>query len=265
MPFQGPIDFLPLPALFAVTFALVWLAVEVGQRLGERRAARAEHETSAAVGAMTTATLALLAFLLAFTFSFAASRLETRRTLLLDEVNAIGTTWLRAATLPEPERSESRALLRRYAEERLAAVKDGSTEAAIRRSEELQKALWDIAAALGARSPDSVIAGLYLETLNETIDLHAKRVNEGLRVRIPLVIWAVLVGLTVAGMAQTGYQTGLGGSRRPLSVPIFALGFAAVIFLIADLDRPQAGWISVSQAPMQELLDSMAELSSARR
>jgi hypothetical protein len=265
MQFQGPIDFVPLPALFLLTFAMVWLAVEIGQRLGERRAVRAEHEKEAAVGAMTTATLALLAFLLAFTFSFAASRLETRRTLLLDEVNAIGTTWLRAATLPEPERSQARALLREYGEVRLEAVRGGMVEPGIRRSEALQKQLWDSAAALAARSPESVIVGLYLQTLNETIDLHAKRVNEGLRVRIPPVVWAVLIGLTVTGMGQAGYQTGLAGSRRPLSVPVFALGFAAVIFLIADLDRPHAGWVRVSQQPMQELVGSMSEVASAPR
>jgi hypothetical protein len=265
MQFQGPLDFVPLSALFLLTVAIVWLPVEIGQRLGERRAARAEHEKESAVGAMTNATLALLAFLLAFAFSFAASRLEARRTLLLDEVNAIGTTWLRAATLPEPERSQARALLREYAEIRLEATREGRLVSAIRRSEAVQKRLWDSAAALAARSPDSVIVGLYLQTLNETIDLHAKRVNEGLRVRIPLVVWAVLLGLTVIGMGQAGYQAGVAGSRRPLSMPVFALGFASVIFLIADLDRPHAGWVRVSQQPMQELVDSMSETAGAPR
>ena len=89
------------------------------------------------------------------------------------------------------------------------------------------------------------------------IDLHAKRVNEGLRVRVPAVIWAVLFVLTALAMGETGYQIGLSSPQRSRSVPVFALAFSVVIFLIADLDRPQAGWVTVNQLPMQELLDSM--------
>jgi len=49
---------------------------------------------------MIAAILGLLAFRLAFTFGVAASRFDTRRELVLDEANAIGTTFLRAALLP---------------------------------------------------------------------------------------------------------------------------------------------------------------------
>jgi hypothetical protein len=101
--------------------------------------------------------------------------------------------------------------------------------------------------------------GLYLQTLNETIDLHTKRVSESLRVRIPAVIWVTLFVLTALAMLEMGYQTGLSGRRRPLSVIPFALGFAAVILLVADLDRLQEGWLRVSQQPMIELLESMTE------
>jgi hypothetical protein len=66
-------------------------------------------------------------------------------------------------------------------------------------------------------------------------------------------------------MAEMGYQTGLSGSRRPLATPALALAFSLVMLLIADLDRPQAGWVTVSQKPMLELLESMAEPSSAPR
>ena len=49
------------------------------------------------------------------TFSLAATRFDTRRSLLLEEANAVGTTYLRAATLPE-RGPEIRALLRKLAE-----------------------------------------------------------------------------------------------------------------------------------------------------
>ena len=265
MQLEGPLDFVPLWGLFALTIALVLGSLEAGFQVGKRRAALPEHENPASAGAMASASLALLAFLLAFTFSFAASRLETRRTVLLDEVNAIGTTYLRAATLPEPERTQARGLLREYVDTRLEAASTGRLDAALQHSEVLQARLWDSAAELAARNPTSIVVGLYLQTLNETIDLHAKRLNEGLRVRIPSIVWAVLFALTVLSMVEMGYQNGLSEKRRPLAVPAFALGFSLVILLIADLDRPQAGWVRVSQQPMLELRASMNEPSSAPR
>lgn len=64
--------------------------------------------------------LGLLALLLGFTFAMAMSRFEVRKQLVLDEANAIGTTFLRAQLLPPPARQEISDLLRQYVEVRLA-------------------------------------------------------------------------------------------------------------------------------------------------
>jgi hypothetical protein len=56
--------------------------------------------------------LTLLALLLGFTYSMSAGRFEHRRQLVIEEANAIGTTYLRAKTLPEPRSSEIQELLR---------------------------------------------------------------------------------------------------------------------------------------------------------
>ena len=257
--YQYGLDFLPLWAFFALTVAVVLASLEAGFRIGRRRAASAEPEKESSAGAMANASLALVAFLLAFTFGFAASRVEARRRTLLDEVNAIGTTYLRAGMLPAAERASARALLREYADVRLEGARSGKVDEAIRRSVEIHGLLWEQAAALAERSPGSIVLGLYLQTLNQMIDLHTTRVTESLRVRVPAAMWAVLFAITVLAMLEMGYQTGLGGRRRPLSTPAFALAFSAVIFLIADLDRPQAGWIGVSQDVLVELRQSMAE------
>jgi hypothetical protein len=256
---QGPLDFVPLWGQFALTLGLVLLSIEGGFEIGVRRAARREPENPSSAGAMANASLALLAFLLAFTFGFAASRLETRRTILLDEVNAIGTTFLRAGALPDADAAQARAWLRAYVDGRLEAVRSGELEVGIREWEQLQKRMWESAVALARANPTSISVGLYMQALNEMIDLHTKRLNESVRVRISLTIWAALYVVTVIAMLEMGYQTGLSGRRRPLSVPAFALAFAVVIYLIADLDRPQAGLIRVSQQPLVELRQSMSE------
>src|SRR6187399_1003979 len=135
------LDALPLWGLFFTVIVLVLAAIEGGYRLGLYRHSRAGDEKEAPVGAMVGATLGLLAFMLAFTFGMAASRFDSRKQLVLEEANAIGTTYLRAAMLPD-QRDEIRALLRSYVDARLSAFQPGQAGEAILESEDIQGKLW---------------------------------------------------------------------------------------------------------------------------
>lgn len=258
MPIHEFLDYLPLWGLFVVTVLVILVAMEAGYRLGRYRRQRTNQEKESPVGAMVGAVLALLAFLLTFTFGMAASRFEARRQVLLDEANAIGTAYLRAALLPEPQRAESRKLLREYVDVRLEAVQPGKTAAALRKSEELHVRLWSQAVAVAEKDPKSIVAGLFIQALNEVIDLHAKRVQVGIRNRIPSTIWAALYAIAVLAMVAMGYHAGLTGTSRSLAVVALALAFAVVLLLNADLDRPQEGLLKVSQQAMIDLQDSMS-------
>lgn len=101
------------------------------------------------------------------------------------------------------------------------------------------------------------MTGLFVQSLNQVIDLHATRVYVGLRSRIPLSIWLVLFGLTFIGMGSVGYQAGISGARRSPEITTLTVAFATVIFLIVDLDRAQEGLLHVSQQPMIDLLKTM--------
>ena len=208
------------------------------------------------MGAIVAAGLGLLAFLLAFTFGMAASRFDTRRGLVLDEANAIGTTYLRAALLPEPHRTEIRTLLRDYVDLRLEAVQPGMTVPARERSEELQSRLWAQAVVVAEKQP-TPITGLFIQSLNEVIDLHAKRVTMGLRNRIPLTIWVALYSTAILAMAGVGYYSGLSSTTRSLATLALAIAFSGILCLIADLDRPQEGLLKVSQQAMVDLRKSL--------
>ena len=132
---NGPLDLLPLWAVFIVILLVVLLSVEFGYRLGKYRRRRREEEKEAPLGTMVGATLGLLAFILAFTFSLAASRFDNRRQLVLDEADAVGTTYLRAGMLPE-RGQQVRDLLREYVAARLDALQPGKLAEGIRRSED---------------------------------------------------------------------------------------------------------------------------------
>jgi hypothetical protein len=175
----------------------------------------------------------------------------------LSEANAIGTTYLRAAMLPEPMRTETRNLLREYVDVRLEAVQQpDKLRAAVSRSEELHNQLWSVAVAVTEKDR-SPITGLFVQSLNEMIDLHATRIMTGLRSRVPGMIWIVLSLLAILSMVMMGYHSGLANSRRSIVVIGLIIGFALVLFLIADLDRPGQGTLRVSQQAMIDLRHSM--------
>jgi hypothetical protein len=258
MPISGLMDYLPLWGSFAATVFVVGLSIECGHRLGHYRRRSSEEEKEAPVGAIVGATLGLLAFILAFTFGLAASRFDARRQIVVEEANAIGTTYLRAGLLAEDGRSvRIRKLLREYVDARLEAVQSGDVERLLRRSDELHRDLWNEAEAVGRQQPNSIVVGLFIQALNETIDIHAKRLLVSVQSRLPGVLWGVLYLVTILTMVGVGYYEGLSKSKRTLALVVLVLTFAAIISLVADLDRPQEGLLTVSQQAMIDLRNMM--------
>jgi hypothetical protein len=261
MQIAGPLDALPLWALFIFILAIVLLSVECGYRLGKYRRSRHEEEKEAPLGTMVGATLGLLAFILAFTFGLAATRFDIRRQVLLNEANAIGTTYLRAGMLPD-RAQQIRDLLRAYVGARLEAVQSGKVAEGVRRSEEIQQQVWLEAETIGQKTPNSIVVGLFVQSLNQLIDLHAERLQAGLRSRIPGAIWIGLFAVAALSLATMGYHAGLSGTRRSLAIVAVAVTFSVVIELIADLDRPQEGVLRISQ---QALLDVQRSMNSSQQ
>ena len=252
---SGIIDALPLWALGIITITIVLLSIELGWRLGNRNRQRSEKEKEAPIGAVVGATLGLLAFLLAFTFGMAATRYDTRRSMVLQESNAIGTTYLRADLLPESQRTETQNLLREYATLRIQGAATIVSPEGMAKAANLHDRLWAIAVAVDKKT-DPVMVGLFIQSLNETIDLDEVRVTAN-RNQIPDIIWYSLYLITMLTMAEIGYQFGLSGTRSWTVTILLALVFTAVILLIADLDRPQQGLLQVSQQAMMDLLDKI--------
>jgi hypothetical protein len=259
--YSEPFDVVPLPGLLLISAALLWLVLEIGYRYGIWRHAHLPDERDQPVGAMVASILGLVALVIGFTFSLAASRFDARRVTVLEEANAIGTCYLRARLLPEPEQSEIARLLREYVEIRVAAVREQKPEEAIERSETIHGLLWDQAASAAEKNQASMMTGVFIQSLNNVIDVHAKRVMVGLRSRIPLVIWAGLFGLSMLGMAAVGYQAALTTSRRSPAMVGLVFAFTIVLMLIADLDRGQDGLLRVSQRSMLDLQRSMQPAS----
>jgi len=243
-----------LGLLYIITVVIVLLSVVCGLRLARYIRRQEKRGPEAPVGSIVAAILGLLAFILAFTFGMASSRYDTRKQLLLDEVNAIGTAFLRTDFLPETQRRESRKLLKKYVDIRVEVVNQPEKmPQAIVDSELIHDRLWSQLTPLSNQANNSILVGLYVQSLNEVIDLHSKRVTVGLQYHIPGTIWLTLYFVTILAMAAVGYQFGLADTSSWLSILLLALSFSAVILLIADLDRVSEGFLKLSQKPMFSL------------
>lgn len=237
------------------TFIVLFLAFEGGMFLGKKHRMISEPKDRSPIGSIVGATLGLLAFLLAFTFGIAASKFDDRRMLVIDEANAINTTYLRAGYLSNPYRIEIRNLLKEYVSLRLEGIKSGNIEQAVKGSEDVQDRLWNQTVSLAEKYSNSEAVALFIESLNDVIELHAKRVNLGIYVRIPMIIWIALFFVTILAIGSVGYQIGLIHAHYLGISLLLILTFSSVIVLIADLDRPQEGFIKVSQQSLIDLID----------
>jgi hypothetical protein len=90
------------------------------------------------------------------------------------------------------------------------------------------------------------------------IDAQGKRLS-AVRNRMPADVLLALFGIVASAFA--GYTSGIEARRSRWPVYITGLLISAVILLILDLDRPNSGFIKVSQQPMIDTAANIAGFS----
>ncbi|HEY4122961.1 MAG TPA: hypothetical protein VGM36_00020, partial [Rhizomicrobium sp.] len=141
----------PLPLIGVLLLAAMAIAAACGFGLRNHfdRSAPAGKDSGSQEGYIVSAVLGLLALLLGFTYSLAIDRFETRRQLVLEESNAVGTAYLRAQLVGEPHRSRLSGLLVQYAANKvaLARAKPGTGAGLLKTNDRLITDLWAAEAA----------------------------------------------------------------------------------------------------------------------
>jgi len=240
-------------ALAAGLLLLLLLALEGGFRTGRRTLRKRAIEMTSQVGPLQGAILGLLGLLLAFSFAAAGARFLERQDLILHEANAIGTAYLRADLLDEPYRSELRAALKRYAEHRIDVgrrLRSGLMSADLAEAEQLHAGIWNAARDGVAARPAAMLT--VLAPVNEVIDLHATRVA-AIEKRLPPLVLVSLIASSMLAVWAIGYGAGLAGPRHvPLTFALTIL-ISLALWITIDLDRPRAGLIQLSDAPLEAL------------
>jgi hypothetical protein len=251
-----------LLVIAAVLFAAMCCAAVIASLLQSRtrqRSSEGDDKEGGQEGYVVSAVLGLLALLMGFTFSLAVDRFETRRHLVLEEANAIGTAYLRAQLLAEPDRTRMTNLLLQYTDNRIALAKAAPGGAPQQRMMKTNDALLtDIWAATSAAFEG--IKGLpfsntYLNSVNALIDLDASR-KTARAARVPAEVFAVLFVYLIVAAAVLGYV--LRGARGRIAGGFLLALLTLSLVLIIDVNRPTLGGITESQQPMEDLQQSLA-------
>lgn len=241
--------------IIAGLMVLFWTIGEVAFRCGRRHSLRRLPGENPQSQAIEAAVLTLFGLLLGFTFSMSAQRFEARKQGLLEEANAIGTAYLRAALVEPPATAAIRDSLRGYLDARLehyqAPLNEPQLQAANVKADGFQRQAWELAVAAGQKKP-TPLSALLISALNEMIDLREKQTVAFENI-VPQTVLAFLLFLALIAVSVVGYLNGIGKARQSLLCLVFGGVVASTLFLVIDLDRPRRGPIRLSHTSLLRL------------
>ena len=212
-----------------------------------------DEETVEADGSfMLSSVVGLLALLIGFTFALAIDRFETRRALVLEEANAIGTTYLRTQLLEEPHRARISRLLVEYTDNRIeiAQLRDEEARRLVGRNDRLVTELWIATVAAWPTIRGMDFSSSYVDSMNTVIDLNESR-KISRQAKVPYEVYLVLFVYLTATAGLTGYTRKT--PRERWSALFLFLLLTMTLMLIIDIDRPVDGGINASQRAMEDL------------
>jgi len=236
-------------ATFAV-FLLVGmlLLLEFGRRCGKIRLAADPQGARDGLSTVDGAIFALLGLLTAFTFSGAASRFDSRRALIVEETNDIGTAWLRLDLLPPEAQPALRDSFRKYVDARLEFYRlmpdITAARGALDRANELQSAIWRQATAATGSGAAASAPMLLLPALNTMFDIASTRAAT-MQFHPPVIIYATLGLVALISSLLAGFAMAGSRQRSWIHMAGFAMVTAGAVYVILDLEYPRLGFIRV--------------------
>ncbi len=237
-----------------ILIVAILLLMEAGRRFGIRwRSSNGENSLGGS-GTVEAAVFGLMGLLIAFTFYGAETRFETRRSLIVDEANAIATAYLRLDLLPETAQPELRQSFREYVHSRLAIYQKipdweamDALNSELRHSTALQRQIWKHAVAASKNAASPAVQTLVVPSIDRMIDI-ATIQTVALQSHPPAAVWgmlalALLVSCLLAGYSMSGSRT-----RNWVHIVAFCLLFSAVIYVNVDFEYPRMrGFIRIDE------------------
>jgi hypothetical protein len=254
---QEWLDRVPVWGVFLLFTVLTFGCFEGGFRLGVWWQAREPGEQEGPTDMLVGSLLGLMAFVLAISLGLATDRHDARRSLVVEEATALATAYQRADYLPSAEAAQLKALLRAYLPLRIV-TDPAAVPANIARSAALARQMWTIEVTAAQSGNNSDLIASLGESLNAIVAVGEQRVVAGVYARVPQTIMVLLLAGSALSLAMVGYSAGIKGRRSVLSATVLILTLGVVTILVVDLDRPQEGFLTVSQQALVDVQRFMA-------
>ena len=248
------LNFLPLWVNYILVVLLIILAIRSGMFFARRRKKSGEIDDDSSINTLVGATLGLLAFILAFTFSLSSSRFDARKNFLLEEVNSIETSWLRAGLVESPIKEQLKKELEEYTAIRIFGIDNPEQiQEVLEKSQNIQSNIWVLITNLTqSDNGNHVINGLLISSVNDMFDFQTKRVSKSLIDKIPGFIWGALFLLVFIAMFEVGYLLGRAETSNWVLIFALSMAFSAMIIIIVDLDSV-TGFITINSQVLYDM------------
>jgi len=243
----APVNYsLVLAGLALGFFVLLLIAMQIGKWLGAGTDAKGGSSASIIEGSV----FALLGLLVAFTFSGAAQRMADRRDLLVQEVNAIGTAWLRIDMLDASQQPALREQFRRYVDGRIDYYRNvadlAHRDAVAAKVAAMQKEIW-ATSMQAARSSVPPFAASYAGAVNEMFDM-ASAQTVAQKVHPPIATYAFLGFLALVAAVLVGLNLASSNRDSLIHRLVYAVVMTAALYIIIDFEFPRIGTIRIDQS-----------------
>ena len=244
-------------------FVLVLLVVlEAGYRIGLSQRKHWKDADSGGGNLILTSMLGVLALILAFTYAAAVSRFDARKQGAILEANVLSAAFYRADLVAEPGRTELKQALHDYAltrvfkQERRITREEGND--IIKKSLDAQAKLWPIITAqiFPQSQPVPVVLSLVASSVNKVHDSHTARLA-AVQDKLPLSVTLMLLLVAAASLGVAGFNAGISGRMSRWRMTAFAVVLILVMIVIQDFDRPQEGFIVISQDSLNNVILEM--------
>jgi hypothetical protein len=223
-----------------------WTGTQLGNFLKRKNKANIKKG-----GASISPLSGLLFFMMAFTFGMSGTRYESRKAVVVQEANNIGTALLRADLYPEEERVEFRKDFQAYIEARIdyfeASYHIEKILIADSLSQVISARLWNRAARLSNDSNNLVSTQQMIPALNSMIDIVTER-KAGELAKVPETIVFMLFALACVNAFYLGYASVDKNKLDWVVAGGFCLLISLVVMITLDLDRPRRGFINLNDA-----------------
>lgn len=236
---------------------MLWIISVITYKWGKKVREASPIETFKISEIISTSSFAMLSLILGFTYSMAVSRFELRRKLVVDEANAISTTYLRGKII-HVDAAKYKQLYKHYLDLRIESYDSYDNP---ERMKEIKRATGLIQKEIFLDLEDitlknrGALESAYIYALTEMFDSEFER-SIALDINLPTTIYIIIIMIAIVTIGMLNFDRGYSQKESHWAMTLFIVVFAVVVCFIHDLDHPHTGAVRISQAALLQLRDS---------